>query len=161
MPFHPGGSGSERAKCEAMAQSTGLRNVEFRAPIPKGSVPALLGQADVLIASVKDVPVYRYGINFNKIFDYLAAGRPILFACNAPNDPVRESGSGISVQPEDPAQMAKAVQRFFSMKPEDRSRLGANGRAYAHERLDVKVLAEKFELLISDAVEGSTRRRGW
>jgi len=153
------GAGSERAGCEARARELGLRNVEFRNPIPKSEVPDVLAEADILMVSVKDVPIYRYGINFNKVFDYLAAGRPILFACNAPNDPVREFGAGISVPPENPKQMAKAIRTFFSLTPSERCALGANGRRYAQKELDIDILAQRFEVLLLDAVKCAESRR--
>ena len=153
------GAGQERAECEARSRELRLYNVEYRDPIPKSSVPTLLAEADVLIASVKDTPVYQFGINSNKIFDYLAVGRPILFAGRTPNDFVKESGSGISVPPEDPAQMAEAIRRFFSMTPNERSLLGENGRRFARERLDVKILAARFEGLLTDAVIRAKKRR--
>jgi len=115
--------------------------VEFRDPVPKAAVSSLLAEADLLIASVKDTSHYQFGINSNKLLDYLASGRPILFAGQAPNDPVKESGAGVTTSPENPMQMAEAIRAVFEMAPHERRRLGANGRRYAVEQLDVKILA--------------------
>ncbi len=125
--------------------SDNLENVEFRGSISKGEIAQTQEEADVLVASVKDTPVYQFGINSNKIFDYLASGRPIIFAGNSPNDPISDASAGISIPPEDTAAMIKAIQTLFTMPSEDLQQLGKNGRHYAENNFDIRILAKKLE----------------
>jgi glycosyltransferase involved in cell wall biosynthesis len=83
------GKGVKRAECEREAASLGLRNVEFRDPVPKKDVPRLQMEADVLIASLIGTASFSFGMNSNKIYDYLASGRPMIFSGRTPNDPAR------------------------------------------------------------------------
>lgn len=147
------GGGKERGSCEAVAASLGLDNVEFVETVPKREVPALQSQADVLIAAVKDTPVYQFGINSNKIFDYLGSSRPVIFSGNAPNDPVAESGAGLSIAPENPEEMAKALIRIYRMSPEKRVELGRLGRKYAEENFDLVRLVDRMEAVLAKATE--------
>lgn len=147
------GSGRQRSDCENEANILNLNNVEFRDPVPKSEIPNLQMGADVLIASVKNTPVYQFGINSNKIYDYLASARPIIFSGNAPNDPIKESGSGLSISPENPYAMVDALQQLLVMAPEKRVELGKRGRQYLENEFDIEKLAERMEMLFLQAIQ--------
>lgn len=147
------GSGNQRADCEKEAHALNLQNFEFRDPVPKSEIPRLQMGADVLIASVKKTPVYQFGINSNKIYDYLASARPIIFSGDAPNDPIAESGAGISIPPEDPNEMFAALMRLLEMDPAARIELGQRGRRYVESEFDIRKLAERMESLLLQAIK--------
>lgn len=146
------GSGPYRCDSENEANDLKVHNVEFRDPVPKSEIPELQMQADVLIASVKNTPVYQFGINSNKIYDYLASSRPIIFSGNAPNDPVAESGAGFSIPPENPEAMATALHELLEMGQVERIELGEKGRRYVENEFDIKKLAGRMEILLLQAM---------
>jgi glycosyltransferase involved in cell wall biosynthesis len=131
-------------------------NIEFRDSIPKSQVACVQEEADVLIASVKNTNVYQFGINSNKIFDYLASGRPIVFAANSPNNPVADANAGISILPEDPKAMVNAIKTIFFMPPYQRRLLGENGKRYARKHFDIRILARKLEHILLELMESKT-----
>ena len=147
------GGGRQRSDCEIEAIALMLRNVEFKDPVPKSDVPYVQMSADVLIACVKNTPVYQFGINSNKIYDYLASARPIIFSGNAPNDPVVESGAGFSIPPEDPDAMVGALQKLLEMSPAERIEMGKRGRRYVENEFDMRKLADRMELLLLQAIK--------
>jgi glycosyltransferase involved in cell wall biosynthesis len=150
----------KRCECEREAAASGLTNVEFRAPVAKSAVPGLQADADVLIACVTDSQSYQFGINLNKLYDYFASGRPVIFSGRAPNDPVAASGTGFSIPPEDPLAMASALEKLASMSPGERAALGCRARAYAEEHFDVRKLATRLENLLVEAVADSGASQG-
>jgi glycosyltransferase involved in cell wall biosynthesis len=148
------GAGVKRRSCEEEARQHRLTNVEFRDAVDKRDVPQLQAQADILIASVTDSRSYEFGINLNKLYDYFASGRPVLFSGLAPNDPVKDSGAGYSVPPEDPLAMADALDRFAKLAVSERRALGALARDYAASAFDVRLHADRMEQLLRDAAAG-------
>jgi glycosyltransferase involved in cell wall biosynthesis len=144
------GNGIKRAQCEAEAST--LSNVEFRNPVPKTDVAKLQSQSDILIACLTDSNAYRFGINLNKLYDYFAAARPVLFSGNAPNNPVTDSGGGYSIPPQDPHAMAAALERYLAMAPMQRTELGRRARLYAEKHFDIRKLADRMELLLWQAI---------
>jgi glycosyltransferase involved in cell wall biosynthesis len=146
------GDGVKRSECRHEASLHALSNIEFRDPIPKSEVPRVQMEADILIAAVLDSAAYRFGLNLNKMFDYLASGRPVIFSGNAPNDPVAESGAGFSIPPEDPEAMAGALQKLLDMSPAERIELGKRGRRYVENAFDIKKLTEHMEVLLLQAI---------
>ena len=119
-------------------------NIEIHPIIPKAEVPGILENSDILISSIKNTPVYQFGINSNKIYDYLGAGRPIVSATNAPNDPVEEAGAGIKVPAENVEALYDGICKILNMSVNERETLGKNGRIYAEKYLDVKILSKKL-----------------
>jgi glycosyltransferase involved in cell wall biosynthesis len=138
------GDGKDKAALMERARSEGLDNVLFLDPVPKAAVPDLLRRFDACAIVWSRSPLYRFGIGANKIFDYMMAGKPILQALEAGNDPVEEYHAGITVPPEDVPALAAAAVRLSELPSEERLAMGENGRRAVRERHDYRVLARRF-----------------
>jgi glycosyltransferase involved in cell wall biosynthesis len=154
------GGGQAKPELMALAIELGLRNVEFRAPVPKSELNRVMEKADAFIVSMQNLPdLYRYGISFNKLCDYVAAGRPVLFAGNPSNNVVEEFECGIVAPPENPEAFADAIQKFERLTPAQRAEMGKNAVRCARERFDVAALADRLEQLLLSVVRESAGRR--
>lgn len=138
------GGGPEKPRLTKLAKELGLRNVEFRDPIPKTEVPKTLGEADATVFVLNDLPLYRYGISLNKLFDYLAARKPLILAGHPINNPVEESGCGLTVPPRNPQALAEAIIKLYRMPKEEREAMGQRGREYVEKHHAIPVLARKL-----------------
>lgn len=138
------GDGPDKERCEQLARRRGLHNAVFAPPIPKDAVPAVLASVDVALFVLRDVPVFRYGLSSNKIFDYLASGRPVICACGVADNPVQQSGGGICVPPEAPAAVADALVQLAAAGEAGRRALGERGRRWVRDHHDVTALAQRF-----------------
>lgn len=138
------GDGPERPGLEALAASLGASNVEFVPPVPKDEIYDLLRAADCCLMVLRDSPVFRWGISPNKLFDYLASARPVLFAVHTPDDPVTASGAGVCADPSSVDSVADAMVRLASLSAAERQVLGLKGRAYVEQHHDLKRLASRF-----------------
>jgi glycosyltransferase involved in cell wall biosynthesis len=147
------GDGVKRAECQQEASLNGLLNIEFRDPVPKSDIPRIQMESDILIACVLDSEAYRFGLNLNKIFDYFASGRPVIFAGNAPNDPVVESGAGFSIPPENPDAMVGVLKKFLEMRPKERISMGKKGRCYVENKFDMRKLGDRMESLLLKVIK--------
>ena len=88
-------------------------------------------------------PLFRFGISFNKLFDYLAAGKPVLSDFPCPYNPAVTYGAGLDVQHPDAASVARRVEEMAAMGPEERDKLSRNALRAAHD-YDFKKLTEKL-----------------
>ena len=138
------GQGSEKRSLQLFANKERLHNVSFFAPIPKASIPKLLSYLDAAYIGLKHEPLFRFGISPNKLLDYMMAARPVIYAIDAGNDLVAESGCGISVPPENPQAIADAILCLFKMLPEERDAMGRKGQNYVKIHHDYSVLSKKF-----------------
>ncbi len=146
------GDGIKRAECEREAEKYALTNIEFRDSISKLDVPKTQQSADILIAPVLDSKTYLFGLNLNKIYDYFASGRPVIFSGETPNDPVIESGAGFSIKPEDPQAMVKALEDYAALSKKERAMLGKKARDYAEKHFDVAMLTNNMEALLTKSI---------
>jgi glycosyltransferase involved in cell wall biosynthesis len=145
------GEGPEKARCERLAHEYGLANVLFWPPVPKRSVPAVLDALDVMLFCLRDIPVFKYGLSSNKLFDYLASGRPVIAACAIADSPVSLSGGGICVPPESPAAVADALLEMAALGDAGRRAVGERGRIWVRDNHDAADLTSRFLVALSRA----------
>jgi glycosyltransferase involved in cell wall biosynthesis len=138
------GNGPEKENLRKRAAELGLANVHFAPNVSKRVLPALLDQMDVLYVGFQKQSLYRFGVSPNKLFDYMMAGKPIIQAIDAGNDPVAEAGCGLSIEPDNPEAIAHAIRALISTDQEQRNRLGEAGRKYVVQYHDYRILADKF-----------------
>ena len=143
------GDGKEKLELEAFARSSYLDNVRFERAQPKDAMPAVIAAADVCIATLRDIPLFRTTYP-NKVFDYMAAGKPTLIAIDGViRQVVEESGGGVFVPPGNARALADALIQLES----DRAacaRMGASAREFVLRRFNRKDQAESFCALLTD-----------
>ena len=149
------GGGDRKPALVEQAAELGLPNVTFVDPVPKRQVPAFLARADLCLLPYQDRELFA-GALPNKVFDYLAASRPILAAAPAGELTrlVDHAACGWNVPPEDPSAMADAIRRAAADPAAARAR-GEAGRAYALEHYDRAALAARFVALVDDLAAGA------
>lgn len=138
------GAGQEREELIERARQMKLDNVEFRPAVPKRDVARTMADADAFIYGLRDLPLYRFGISLNKLTDYLAAGRPIVFFGRSSYDPVRDAQAGVSVPPGDPDILARAIEGLVALTPKERMEMGERGRRYLLEHHNIPGLAQRL-----------------
>jgi glycosyltransferase involved in cell wall biosynthesis len=138
------GHGPEAPALKQLVTKAQLSNVYFLPPVPKTCVPELLSHMDVLYLGWRRKPLYRFGVSPNKLVDYMMAGKPIIHACEANHDPRSKDNGAISVPPEDPASIAKAVQQLMKLSPSERKTIGRRGRTFARTHHNYSFLAQRF-----------------
>jgi len=138
------GHGPEKGRLEAQAGTEAESKVIFLPSVDKACVPRLLRSMDALYIGLKRSSLFKFGVSPNKLLDYMMAAKPVIHAIEAGNDIVAESGCGISIVPESPQELAKAVRRLMMLDPAERDRLGTLGQKYVLAMHDYKVLARRF-----------------
>jgi glycosyltransferase involved in cell wall biosynthesis len=138
------GDGHERARLAQRVADEGLANVTMLPPIPKAQIPSLLAAIDIAFIGWQRVPIYRFGIAPNKLMDYMMAGCAVLHSVEAGNDPVAESGCGLTVAPESAAAIADGLRRLAALPASERQAMGARGRAFVLAHHTYPVLAQRF-----------------
>ena len=138
------GDGPEKRKCQQIARRHDLRDVLFWDSLPKRDIPSIINTFDIALFSLRDAAVFKYGLSSNKLFDYLASGRPIISACATVDTPVSASGGGICVPPESPEEIADALVTLASMSAEERLAMGERGRQWVYQHHGVTALAGRF-----------------
>ena len=124
------GGGQEKPNLMRMADELALNNVRFLDPVPKDRLYATMASAHAFIVSLRAYPHHRYGVCLNKLCDYLAMERPIIYASRSSYNPVAEARAGVAIEPESPEAMADAILALKATPREERTAMGH--RAYRH-----------------------------
>jgi glycosyltransferase involved in cell wall biosynthesis len=147
------GDGPEKCRLQRRAKDEALDLVHFETPVSKRDVYNELQESDILIATLRKSNLYRYGISLNKIYDYMAVARPVVFGADSLNNPIAESGAGIAVAPEDAKAMARAIGLLMATPLDKRWEMGLLGREYVETHHDFARLAIVLEAVLVSAVE--------
>ncbi|MRR31219.1 glycosyltransferase WbuB, partial [bacterium] len=93
------GDGKEKTSLENYAARLSLTNATFQLPVPKNQMSEVLAASDACIAILKPLEMYKTTYP-NKVFDYMAAGRPTLCCIDGViRQVIEESHGGIYVPP--------------------------------------------------------------
>ncbi len=140
------GDGKARAQLEQQARRLGLCNVTFLGSRPKTEIPEILAASDACLATLKDIPMFRTTYP-NKVFDYMAAGRPTILAIDGVIREVMEAaGGGCYVPPGDADALAEAI-RQLGQNPGQAQAMGAAARVYVTEHFNRQRHAVQFATL--------------
>lgn len=121
-----------------------IDNVYFFDPIPKKEIPSFLENLDIAYIGLQNQSLFRFGISPNKLMDYMMAGKPIVCAIKSGNDPVSDIQCGISVEPNNPDAISKAILELSYLLPSDRQRMGDKGHSHIVKEQTYSKLAKKF-----------------
>jgi colanic acid biosynthesis glycosyl transferase WcaI len=155
VDFVLAGDGPQRAEIERRARELGLENVRFPGYLGRDEILDLYRRSDVLFVQTEDTPYTNAVVIPMKLHEYMASGRPIVYAGRGlAVDFLEEIGCAAIVPPRDPAALASAIGEL-ARDPERRRRLGARGRAYVDASETREALAEMFV----DSIETLVRER--
>lgn len=147
------GDGPIKPRLQRRAREKNIKNITFIEPVPKQNLYQLLERADAFLMVLQDSPVFRWGISPNKLFDYMAAARPIIFSVNTPLNPVLDAAAGVTVNPNSPHDLASAIEQLSLLSVDERWGMGKRAREYVETHHDLRKLAKRFEQVLSTAVE--------
>ena len=141
------GDGKEKTRLVTEAQNKNLTNVIFAGTRPKKDMPLIVASADACLAILQDIPAFRTTYP-NKVFDYMAAGRPSIIVIDGiTRELIESSHGGVYVTPADDAMLAQKILEL-AHNPEQAKTMGANARDYLVKNLDRRdKLSETLSLL--------------
>lgn len=145
------GDGKEKPNLITKAAKMQLDNVTFLPSQPKNQMAAVLSAADACIAILKPIELYRTTYP-NKVFDYMAAGKPVILAIGGViSNLVTDEGAGIVIPPGDPTALAQAI-RDIADDQEMAQKMGEAGRNAVEQRYNRNKFSQQFSLLLEDMV---------
>jgi glycosyltransferase involved in cell wall biosynthesis len=121
-----------------------LTRVVFLEPVSKIELPGILEQADLVINTWLNKPIYRFGISPNKWIDYMYAAKPILVAFNGFRCIIEDAGCGKFIPAENKFLLVDSITEFSRMNRDELNQIGENGKRYLLKKLTYELLAKYF-----------------
>lgn len=152
------GDGKEKPTLQNQAKQMDLHNVYFLPSISKDKMSSALAAADAGVAILKPIPLYAT-VYPNKVFDYMAAGRPVVLAiAGVIQQEVENAGAGICVPPGNPVALADAI-RCLADDSSTSQEMGKRGRQYVEAHFDRRILAERLENIFLQLYSGRKKNQ--
>lgn len=143
------GHGKLKQNLQQQVKDLNLNNIYFVDAIPKRQVQSLLKVFDVCYIGLTKDPLFRFGVSPNKLFDYLYAGKPILYAIDSGKyTPVSDAQAGIQIEPENVQQIVQAILKLYNMSSEERIAMGMNGYNEAIQSYEYGSLTQKLTSIL-------------
>ena len=140
------GEGADKQRLSDRVAELGLRDVTLLPGVAHERIPALLAAADICLVPLRDLPLFSSFIP-SKLFEYLAAGRPVVGAVAGEAAQIlREAGAQV-VPPGDGAALACAIGALAG-DPVRRAAMGRQGRCYVEKYFDRDTLARQYRKLL-------------
>jgi len=144
------GSGGKRAELEKMASEYKLTNVIFSNLVPdKEQVAQIVAGCDVCLTIYRAAKEHTWSPN--KMFDALAAGKPVLI--NVPGwlgETIEKNNCGRYLDAERPQMLADTLEELAA-EPELCRQMGKNARELAEREFDRVKLAGRMENVLKEA----------
>ena len=125
----------------------GLDNVVYKGFINKQYIPYVLSRSDLNILNYLNADIFKYGCSNNKLFEYLASGRPILSTIRMNYSILKQFNCGVEVETVD--ESLEQILRIYKMSDDEKQKLIANTAISANE-FDFKNLTKKLVSVIEE-----------
>ena len=89
-----------------------IQNVVFKGRVEKKYIAYITRKADLNLIHNNPSEIFKYGISFNKLFDYLASGKPTLTTFPCKYNPAVYEGAGVDVNDPTPQEIAKTIDQI-------------------------------------------------
>jgi glycosyltransferase involved in cell wall biosynthesis len=138
------GDGNQLEFLKRRIHDEGMKNVKMKGYVDKKYVPYVLSMSSVNILNYSQTKYnWSRGNSSNKLFEYMASGKPIISTVRMGYCPLKKYNCGVSLKEDTPSELAEAILAVYNMPKEEYSKMGKNARLGARE-FDYKVLTNKL-----------------
>ena len=124
--------------------------VKHLGPIKKELVKSFLEEIDIAFISLLPEKLFKFGVSPNKVFEYMYAKKPILWAIEAGNNLVKDAKCGVSAPLNDIVSLKESILKLKGLRKEALEELGQNGYNFVHMHHSYTMLAKKLIQVIEE-----------
>lgn len=144
------GDGNQKDMLEKRIALEGLSNVKMKGFVNKQFIPYILSKSSVNILNYSQTQ-YNWirGNSSNKLFEYMASGKPIISTVKMGYSIIDKYKCGIELENASPEILAETILRIKNMSKEEYQELGQNAKAGVKD-FDFKILTKKLIKVIEE-----------
>ena len=147
------GDGDQRKKLEVEARNKDLKNIVFKGRVDKKYIPYILSRGDMNIVTDEANNLGKYGVSWNKIFEYMASGKPVVVNYDMGQfNLVENNRFGWAEIYESVESFSNAVQQMMELPEEEYNIFCENAEKAAHI-YDYKKLAKDYKDILKETIQ--------
>lgn len=143
------GDGNEREELEKHCKEKNLNNIVFKGQVDKKFIPYILSRSDLNLMHVQQTDIMRYGCSLNKLFEYLASGKPILSDLIVGYDLLERYNCGVTLKDITAEVISREILKIYNLPKEELDKM-SNNALEASKDYDFKKLTEKLICIIEN-----------
>ena len=146
------GDGTQLNELRERAARENLDNVRMKGFVNRQYVPYILSKSSVnMLNYAQNQYNWTRGNSSNKLFEYMASGKPIISTVHMGYSIIRRYDCGVELDEDTPEALAEQIMRFHDMSKAERDEIGKNAREGAGD-FDCGVLTGKLIKVIESVV---------
>lgn len=146
------GGGTELSHLNERIAKEQITNAVFRGKVRKEEIPSILMRADATLAHNRATAITHYGSSNNKLFEYLAAGAPILSTVKTEESLVVKHNIGIETEDQKTETIVSALSKLTRLTPQERDAIRIREEKLVKE-YDYSHLSLRMEKLFQSLIE--------
>mgnify|MGYP000948420823 CR=1 FL=1 len=149
------GDGNQKEMLEKRIADEGLTNIKMKGFVNKQFIPYILSKSSVNILNYSNTQYnWSRGNSSNKLFEYMASGKPIISTVKMGYSIIEKYNCGIELKGSTPQDLVEAILEVKSMSKEKYQKIGNNAKNGAKD-FDFNVLTDKLINVINIVMEGN------
>lgn len=146
------GDGSELEKLKKRTITEQIYNVKIKGFVERRFIPYILSKSSVnLLNYTQSGYNWTRGNSSNKLFEYMASGKPIISTVHMGYSVINRYGCGEELDRCTPDELANAVIKFHDMDREEAESYGKNAKVGAKD-FDFTILTDKLEKVVKEVI---------
>lgn len=146
------GDGNQKEMLEERVADGKISNVKIKGFVNKRSIPYILSKSSVNILNYSQVQYnWSRGNSSNKLFEYMASGKPIISTVKMGYSIINKYKCGIELEKSSPQELAKVILRIKNMPSEQYETMSHNAKNGSRD-FDYKILTKKLINVIENVL---------
>ncbi|WP_036575965.1 glycosyltransferase family 4 protein [Oceanobacillus picturae] len=146
------GDGNQLDSLKKRVKEEGLTNVKMKGYVDKKYIPYVLSNSSVNILNYSQTKYnWSRGNSSNKLFEYMASGKPIISTVQMGYSPLEKYNCGLSLTRDTPEDLANNIMQIYNLPNETYYEMSQNAKIGAKE-FDYKVLTQKLETVMEKVI---------
>lgn len=141
------GGGYLEEELRKFCEQRELKNVLFKGKVDKKYIPNILSKGNLNIMTGISDRVSGYGLSMNKMFDYMASGKPTISNIRTQFDILEENHCGITIEAGSAKELADEIVTFYEMDAPVYKEYCKNAET-AVKQYDFKYLTDELEKIL-------------
>lgn len=108
------GDGDQVEKIQQRIDEENLKNIVLKGRVDKKYIPNIVSKADLNVIMGETSQIFRFGLSPNKLFEYFAAGKPVLQTFKAQFSIVEKNKAGIELLESSVDSIVVTLNEFIS-----------------------------------------------
>jgi len=142
------GDGPE--KISLIKKSINLENIVFLPTISKEKMPELISKCDAVIITLKDIPLFKYGVSPNKLYDAYAIGRPVISNVGGYiGEEINHYKIGFDAYSKSQNLLSDSITKLMNISKEERQKMSKRARELAEKTYSREIIVSKYDSLLN------------